>query len=99
MEHLASRLTRVNSRVDQVVQDRNHDVQDLTALQDIVEELLVEVAKLPEENEHLLVKVDLFARSWQKCLNHWIVQKTAESFQNESKVLKSKPGQMNSTLR
>ena len=58
---MEAKLTSVNSGVDQVVQDRNHDVQDLAALQDIVEELLVEVAKLPEENEHLLVKVDLFA--------------------------------------
>ena len=88
MEHLASRLTRVNSRVDQVVQDGNHDVQDLAALEDVVEELLVEVAKLPEQDEHLLMKVDLFAGSWQKCLDHWVVQQTTESLEYEPKVLK-----------
>ena len=51
-------LGLVHPGVVEVVEDGDHDLQHLAALEDVVEELLVVLAQLPEEDEQLLVEVE-----------------------------------------
>ena len=52
-------LALVHPGIIEVVQDRDHNLEDITALEDMIHELPIVLTQLPEENEELLVKMDL----------------------------------------
>ena len=52
-------LALVHPGIIEVVQDRDHNLKDVTALEDMIHELPVVLTQLPEQNQELLVKMDL----------------------------------------
>ncbi len=52
----------ISSGVIQMVKNRSQNVQDLTGFQDEEQKSLVVFAKLPEENQQLLMELDLLLR-------------------------------------
>ncbi|MPC67725.1 hypothetical protein E2C01_061908 [Portunus trituberculatus] len=80
-------LTLVSPGIIEVVQDGHQDVQYITALQDVKQELLQGGdqegvrTELPEENKQLLVEVDLLGGVWER-----VVEEASEATQHEGEV-------------
>ena len=80
-------LGLVHPGVVEVVEHGDHDLQHLAALEDVVEELLVVLAQLPEEDEQLLVEVDLLLGAGQVGLGQRVHQQPRDARQDEGEVL------------
>ena len=65
----------------------HHNLPDLAALEDVVEELLVVLAQLPEQDEQLLVEVDLLLGAGQVGLGQRVHQQPRDARQDEAQVL------------
>ena len=55
-------LGLVHPGIIEIVEDRDDNLQDITALQHVVEELLVVFTQLPEQDQQLLMEVNLLLR-------------------------------------
>lgn len=70
-----------------MVQNRNKHIQDVAALQHIVQEFLIVVTDFPKEDEQLLVAVQPLRRIGQIALHKWIVQQPRDATQTKLKIL------------